>query len=62
MHPLTNCFYSQNWMTEVDCDGTEDDIFTCDFRGWGTQNCSDREGASVICSGIVLVTTTHSVL
>ena len=42
-------------MTRVGCDGSEDSIFTCPFSGWGVRNCSHREEASVICSGIVSI-------
>ncbi|XP_048727704.2 mucin-4-like isoform X2 [Ostrea edulis] len=40
----------QIWLDNVDCQGTEQDIFHCQHIGWGNHNCDNHEDAAVICS------------
>ena len=37
------------WMDDVKCNGNEGSLFDCAHAGWGTENCSHREDASVEC-------------
>lgn len=37
------------WMDNVYCDGTEDDVTTCRFDGWGQSDCKANEAAGVVC-------------
>ncbi|NWW98564.1 DMBT1 protein, partial [Caloenas nicobarica] len=39
------------WLDEVNCTGTEDTLFECPARAWGSNNCYHGEDAGVICSG-----------
>lgn len=36
-------------MDNIYCDGTEDEISSCRFDGWGKNDCSSTEAAGVIC-------------
>ncbi|NXY76529.1 DMBT1 protein, partial [Glareola pratincola] len=39
------------WLDEVNCTGTEDNLFNCRASKWGDNNCFHGEDAGVICSG-----------
>ena len=38
------------WLDDVSCSGIERSIVDCGHNGWGVENCSHSEDASVICS------------
>lgn len=38
------------WLDDVKCRGGEASISQCSHRGWGVENCSHREDASVVCN------------
>ncbi|XP_062596366.1 neurotrypsin-like, partial [Saccostrea cucullata] len=40
----------QIWLDNVECLGTEQDIFHCQHIGWGNHNCDNHEDAAVVCS------------
>ncbi|CAC5370694.1 DMBT1 [Mytilus coruscus] len=37
------------WLEEINCNGTEDDLFKCGSNGWGHTNCGHSKDVSVIC-------------
>lgn len=37
------------WMDNLYCDGTENDLTTCRFDGWGQNDCDSGEAAGVVC-------------
>uniref|UniRef100_T1IIV9 protein-lysine 6-oxidase n=1 Tax=Strigamia maritima TaxID=126957 RepID=T1IIV9_STRMM len=37
------------WMDNVYCNGDERNITDCRFDGWGAHDCTQREGAGVVC-------------
>lgn len=37
------------WMDNLYCDGSEDEITSCRFDGWGSHDCGAHEAAGVIC-------------
>lgn len=39
----------QIWMDNVNCNGEEAALSTCEFQGWGTYYCLFAEHAGVIC-------------
>lgn len=40
------------WMDNLYCDGSEDDLTTCRFDGWGQNDCDSEEAAGVVCQQI----------
>jgi len=38
------------WLDDVECQGGEASLFNCTHNGWGIENCSHGEDASVICN------------
>ncbi|KAF5291677.1 hypothetical protein FQA39_LY14314 [Lamprigera yunnana] len=51
----------QFWMDNVYCDGSEDDITSCRFDGWGSHDCEAHEAAGVICYEEVRVNDTEMI-
>ena len=49
-----SAFYGQGsgqiWLDDVNCGGTEGTIGNCSHRGWGIEDCSHSEDASVNCT------------
>lgn len=45
----TLLFTGRFWMDNVYCDGTELEITSCRFEGWGYSDCDASEAAGVIC-------------
>ena len=39
----------QIWLDEVDCDGTENNLFECSAERIGRHNCDHSEDAGVMC-------------
>ena len=37
------------WMDDCACEGTENSIYNCSFRGWGVQDCMSAEDVGVSC-------------
>ena len=40
----------QVWLDNVGCSGSESTIVNCQHRGWGVEDCSHSDDASVVCS------------
>ena len=38
------------WMDMVQCKGSQRQLSSCSFRGWGIHGCGHEEDASVVCS------------
>ena len=41
------------WLDDVTCSGSESHIASCGHRGWGINDCSHGEDASVECSSTI---------
>jgi len=61
MAALLSAHYGQGtgpiWIDDVQCLGTESDLFTCRHNGIGNHNCEHYKDASVECSGLLAPTT-----
>ena len=59
--PLS-AYYGQGtgpiWLDDVQCLGTESDLFACVHNGFGNHNCEHDKDASVECSGLPTSTVT----
>lgn len=40
------------WINEVDCNGDENNINQCSYEPAGSHDCSHRQDAGVLCSGV----------
>ena len=40
------------WLDNVDCNGTEDNLFACQSSGKGNHNCGRHHRAGVNCTGM----------
>ena len=40
------------WLDNVDCNGTEHNLFACQSPGKGNHNCGSHQRAGVICTGM----------
>ncbi|CAH0555311.1 unnamed protein product [Brassicogethes aeneus] len=51
--PTVNSYFGpakrRYWMDNIYCSGTEHEIHSCRFDGWGENDCSKTEAAGVIC-------------
>jgi len=41
------------WLDDIQCNGTEGNIFNCPNRGWGSHDCVHNEDVSVLCANEV---------
>ncbi len=39
----------KTWLDNVDCSGSEEYLYECSHRGWGSNNCDHSEDAWVQC-------------
>ena len=37
------------WLDDVECQGTESSLDTCDHAGWGNSDCTHAEDVAVTC-------------
>ena len=37
------------WLDEIDCTGSEEDLKSCNHKGWGIHDCEHDEDAGVQC-------------
>ena len=37
------------WLDNVDCFGSESNLYECNHQGWGTHNCQHSEDAGIRC-------------
>ncbi|CAH1115159.1 unnamed protein product [Psylliodes chrysocephalus] len=53
VQPTVNSYFGparrKYWMDNIYCDGTEKEISSCRFDGWGQHDCTSSEAAGVIC-------------
>ena len=53
-HAWSGAYYGQSsgpiWIDDVACSGSESHIYDCRHRGWGNNDCTHSEDASVQCS------------
>ncbi|KAM4530716.1 galectin-3-binding protein A-like [Odontesthes bonariensis] len=52
------------WLDDITCKGTEKQLVSCEFKGWGITDCSHKEDVGVICetgnNNWTISDTTHS--
>ncbi|XP_032392741.1 galectin-3-binding protein A isoform X3 [Etheostoma spectabile] len=52
------------WLDDLTCKGTENHLFKCAFKSWGTTDCSHKEDVGVICettgTNLTISDSTHS--
>ncbi|XP_076082552.1 scavenger receptor cysteine-rich domain superfamily protein-like [Mytilus galloprovincialis] len=41
------------WLDEINCNGTEDDIYKCGSNGWGRTDCGHSKDVSILCDTMV---------
>ena len=41
--------FGTTWLDEVGCQGYESDLVDCLHSGWGVEDCTHAEDASVVC-------------
>lgn len=47
------------WLDNINCNGTEDDIFKCKSTGWGATNCGHSKDVSIICGKYLCLNSKH---
>ena len=51
--PFPSPLFTQTWLDNVECNGTENTIFACLHSNWGDTNCDSNHKASAICTSEV---------